>query len=200
MILPDAVTRNFRPSMWDDRELQRDINRYITRQARAMRPDVFAVILDRTAPDQLPAIVWHAWRRRIVPTDTIGEHLGMAFAHCARPGELLTLQRWLTLFSAVGFRIDGEPADRPDEPTRLYRACLPQHTRRMSWTPDLYVAEAYAKAEGHHQPGAGHIYTTLADPQHVLAINEQVLANPDETEWIVDPRHLDITQHEGEPS
>ncbi|MER6402995.1 hypothetical protein ABT269_05565 [Streptomyces viridosporus] len=200
MMLPDAVTTDFHPAMWDDRELQRDINRYITRQARPMRPDVFAVILDRTAPDQLPVIVWHAWRRRVVPTDTIGEHLGMAFAHCARPGELLSLQRWLTLFAAVGFRIDGEPADRPDEPTRLYRACLPEHVRRMSWTPSLRVARAYAQGEGHHQPGADRIYTATVQPQHVLGINDDVLANPDETEWIVDPRHLDIHQHEGNPS
>lgn len=197
MILSEAITREFRPRMWDDRELQRDITRYITQQALPMRPDVFAVILDRTAPNQLPNIVWHAWRRHVVPTDTIGEHLGMAFAHCSRPGELLTQQRWLALFEAVGFRIDGEPADPPTVATRLYRACLPEHTRRMSWTPDLRVARAYATGEGHHQPGAGHIYTTVADPNDVLGINETVLANPDETEWIVDPRHLDITQHEG---
>ncbi|MEV5314259.1 hypothetical protein [Streptomyces sp. NPDC052610] len=197
MILPEALTSDASPRMWRDKELQRDIHRYITRQALAMRPDIFAMILDRTGPDQLPTILWHAWRRHIIPTDALGEHLGMAFAHCARPDELLSQQRWLTLFHAVGFRIDGEPADRPAQPTRLYRACLPQHTRRMSWTPDLHVAHAYATAEGHHQPGAGRIYTTIADPQHVLGINDQVLDNPDETEWIVDPRHLDITQHEG---
>ncbi|AYL34830.1 hypothetical protein ACG2OD_32180 [Streptomyces sp. PDY-4] len=70
----------------------------------------------------------------------------------------------------------------------------------MSWTPDLYVARAYAAGEGHHQPGADRIYTATVQPQHVLAINDAVLANPDETEWIVDPRHLDIHQHEGNPS
>ena len=196
MILPEAITTDYDPRMWADRQLQDDITRYITTQAGALRPDVFAVILDRTHPDRVPTILWHASKRHSITAAVVAQHIGKAFAHCSRPAELLTQQRWLTLFKRAGFTVDGRPTKRPQEPTRLYRAAEPQHARRMSWTPSLDTAHGYAEGQGHSQDGAGRIFTTVAQPHQVLCINDENLANPLEVEWIVDPRRLDIVEYD----
>ncbi|MET9494298.1 hypothetical protein [Streptomyces sp. NPDC006552] len=193
MILPQALATPRSPTLWSDKQLQTDISRYITRQAGALSPDVFASILDRTHPSRLPAVLWHASKRHCITGQTLAQHLGMAFAHCARPAELLPQQHWLTLFKRAGFTQDGQVAKPPATPARLWRAAHPQHARRMSWTPSLDTAHGYAAGDG-HAPGAGRIYTTLAEPHHVLAINDRNLANPIEVEWVLDPRHLHITE------
>ncbi|HEU5419461.1 MAG TPA: hypothetical protein VFV41_17360, partial [Streptosporangiaceae bacterium] len=54
---------------------------------------------------------------------------------------------WLGLFKAAGFTRDGKPAPRPRKRVHLYRGCVPERQRGMSWTTDLAEAGRFACKE-----------------------------------------------------
>lgn len=105
------------------------------------------------------------------------------------PGVALDRDDWRRLFRKAGFTIDGELADRPADPIRLYRGSPNAHKRNFSWTPDRSRAEHFVRARtfGSHQ---AYLWTTLAPPSSLLAYIHE--SGRGEDEWVIDTRGLEI--------
>ncbi|GAA1733014.1 hypothetical protein [Microbacterium paludicola] len=123
------------------------------------------------------------------------------------PMDRRPLGEWIEEFQAVGFfaasyalsiGLDGVHANvnsltfrdmRPREPVPLYRVCTPGREVRAHWTPFISLAARYAPggdARVANQPGA-HLYSTIVEPEGVLAILE--------SEWVIDPRGRVLRDH-----
>lgn len=113
-----------------------------------------------------------------------------AWSVCEFPefGSAVGRRRWLGMFAAAGFTVDGEPADRPHGTVTLYRGATHARRRGMSWSSDLDVARHFA---GGALPGRmpGQVYRLEAPWSAVLA----VINDRNEGEHVVDTRGLTIT-------
>lgn len=114
-----------------------------------------------------------------------------AWSDCEYPefASSVSRRRWLDLFAAAGFTVDGEPAQRPAGIVTLYRGAVHTRRRGMSWTADLAVAEEFAARSAAlrgRQPG--HVYRLDAPWSAVLA----VINGRQECEHVVDTRTLKI--------
>ncbi|MEU3835576.1 hypothetical protein [Streptomyces microflavus] len=179
---------------WKDQQLQSDIRRFFKKERGPLTEDQFNAVMVRAHREAWPELLYTAWVRHRISNDLMGRRVGEAFAFARQPDTLLAASKWLTLFKAAGFRVDGVPAERPEGPRQVWRGSAPEHVRRMSWTPLREVAQAYARGEGTGAPGAGRVYTAFVEPSRVLAINDKVLLNPRETEWVIDARGLTVSE------
>lgn len=104
------------------------------------------------------------------------------------PLKVLGKRAWLTLFKFSGFTIDGKPADRPAEPTRVYRGADEVNRLGWSWTTDIDMARWFAARRlGTCPPRC--VWTLLAPPDRQLAH----IGGPDsrqEAEVVVNARGL----------
>lgn len=125
-----------------------------------------------------------------------------AWREALAPLSWLTRDQWLELFGAVGYCVNGRPADRPTQPLtlwrgvaqcRLSRRMVKKHTNGAitdpaygwSWTDDLQMAREYAKARAVGDL-AGHaaVYRANVPPAALLA---RIIP---EYEYVVDTAQL----------
>ncbi|MEH7328091.1 hypothetical protein CN330_24235 [Priestia megaterium] len=100
---------------------------------------------------------------------------------------------WLPLFKEIGF-ITNYSAVKPVEEVTLYRAVEPNETyiKGMSWTPNLEMAKFVQSFDK-----KARIYTTVVQPEFVLAILEDFPRGQHLIEYVVDYRVLgDIHENE----
>lgn len=108
----------------------------------------------------------------------------------------LTRSRWVALFRANGFSVDGKSADRPGEPVRLFRSCIPlvlsfDMNRRLIPT-DCYgrpvvpdgdvISESWSTTRGMSWTSDGRrarrfarryresVFAATVEPAHLLAV------------------------------
>lgn len=124
----------------------------------------------------------------------------------------LTTARWVELFRANGFSVDGRRADRPAAPVRVFRGCVPmirlfdaamclvdvdgcgrpldpaavveiRDTRiDLAWTSSLRSARAHAR---NCIPGhVGQVFAAAVQPEHLLAVIGG--------EYVIDPAGLSL--------
>lgn len=105
---------------------------------------------------------------------------------------------WIAMFEKAGYTHDGQPADRPSEPVRLFRGCTSEVIFNednyleidprfgMSWTSDVDTARRFAA--GIRGRARGNVYAAVVQPEHLLAyLGPQ---HRDESEFIVHPAGL----------
>lgn len=87
----------------------------------------------------------------------------------------------IDMFRQVGYRVDDQPAQRPERPLTLFRGATEARAYGLSWTVDPQIAAHFAR---HRQGpvGAGRVWRTTVEPDQVLAYLS------DEAEYIVDVR------------
>src|SRR5262249_1565939 len=78
------------------------------------------------------------------------------------------------------------------KPVRLYRGTLPHERRRhlygFSWTSDREIAERFAR--GRRNPDGAVVLETLANPDAVLYVRQNIKGYYEEAEHIIDPYKL----------
>jgi hypothetical protein len=108
------------------------------------------------------------------------------------PEEQLGRPDWLHLFAMAGYTIDGDdravPAQRPAQPTALYRGAPASHRGRMAWTSSLERAWWFARRWPHLGPAS--VWTAQVEPWRLLA----ACNGRNEGEFVINPEDLAITQ------
>lgn len=135
-----------------------------------------------------PALLFDAWFGGQITQTTLAATIGPVWSDAEYP---LALGQWAwrELFAAAGYTVDGQPAERPAGPVRLYRGATPNLRRRWSWTTDSSVAERFAAGDLRGRL-PGKVYEIDAPPASLLcAINDR-----DEFERVVDTRGLRIRE------
>lgn len=111
-----------------------------------------------------------------IDLDDYAEALMQAWVLPRSPLSSIFPEDWIYAFDHVGFRIDGQRADRPTKPVTLYRGG--EDRMGMSWTPDRSVAEHFASAT------YSSLWTCEVPPEAILAIfrngEEEYVINTDE--------------------
>lgn len=138
------------------------------------------------------------------------------WAPCVHAPSAMTVYRWVDLFCANGFTIDGNASGRPRDPVRLFRGCVPlvryfgsgmrlvatddrgfpldlaelvevRDTRLdIAWTSSLRAARRHARNCTPCGREYGQVYSATIAPEHVLAVNG--------ADFVVDPAGLtDVT-------
>ena len=110
-------------------------------------------------------------------TDTVHH----AWSSAEYPEDSMEPDRWAELFEDAGYRIDGAPADRPDEIT-LYRGAPEGRVQRMAWTSSLAVARKFAHSSlrGREE---GRVWSITIPGAWLLAH----ISDREEHEYIVNP-------------
>lgn len=96
--------------------------------------------------------------------------VGPAWSACEYPDRALGRDEWKVLFQLAGFTVDGEAAERPIGPIRLYRGTVPERTRDWSWTDNIEVAKGYAAGTSARRP-VGTVFTAEVPASALLARN-----------------------------
>lgn len=136
-----------------------------------------------------PALLFDAWFGKKINRDTLTAVIGPAWSAAEYPDQNLDRGTWRYLFRKSGFTVDGKPADRPDGPLTLWRGSVPGRRRDWSWSTDRGVAEGYANGTAARRP-QGRLYRVVAPPEALLCANN----GRDEAEYVIDTRHLRITE------
>jgi hypothetical protein len=105
------------------------------------------------------------------------------------PQNYLRQIEWLELFSAAGFTVDGRPAERPADPVKLWRGCVPSRRRRMSWTADRELAQRYADGIAYRAKGI--VFETIVPAASLLCIND---LSRGESEYVINTLGLKIRE------
>jgi hypothetical protein len=75
---------------------------------------------------------------------------------------------WFQVFALAGYTIDGEPAERPGGPVKLFRGAPRSRRFRMAWTDDLATAERFAHG-GLRGREPGRLWAADVAPDRLLA-------------------------------
>lgn len=104
-----------------------------------------------------------------------------AWSAAEYPEDSAETERWIELFEEAGYRVDGEPAPRPDEIT-LYRGAPEGRVQRMAWTSSLAVARKFAHSSlrGREE---GRVWSITIPGAWLLAH----ISGREEHEYIVNP-------------
>ncbi len=142
-------------------------------EALAKLPSSIAIVKGEPISSDLPLLLY-VWRYTDFPT-----------AGCPA-------RSWRAMFRAAGFLSDG--IANPTRRRILYRACTREGRRGMSWTSERWIAEDFADKwfELSLSQKRGHVYRTVAGPEHVLAAIHGRLFRP-EREFIIDAGSLPIS-------
>ena len=140
-----------------------------------------------TADATLEALpeIFEAWTAHIdgnpnVSLDDYAKALMDAWTGPQSPTMDVSPEDWIHAFEHAGFRINGQPADRPAEPVTLFRGGWSWDG--MSWTPSRSVAEWFANENG------GEVWECEVDPDLILAVFDNV--RHDEIEYVLDSGEL----------
>lgn len=168
----------------------------------------------RAVGDDAPALLSDLVEDGTIGLDWPGS-VASVWATTRHAPSALTTARWVALFRANGFTIDGEPASPPADPVRLFRGTVPvirffeaemrlvpiddrggpvdpsavveirDTVRDLAWTNNMRAARQAARW---CLPGrAGAVFTTLVEPEHLLARIG--------TDFVVDPAGLRTVDH-----
>jgi hypothetical protein len=139
-----------------------------------------------------PHLLDFAWASQVISPDTVTRVTSHVWSGVEYPQDWVTRASWIDLFSTAGFTIDGHLAERPTEPVKLWRGCVPRLRRRMSWTSDLEMARkfAFGMLRGREE---GAVYETAAPPYALFCINH---ISRKESEYVINTRGLKISECE----
>jgi hypothetical protein len=136
-----------------------------------------------------PELLWGAWVSKSISTDTMTQVVGGVWSAAEYPEWLLRRRTWITMFTAAGYTVDGQPGERPTEPVTLYRGAPARLARRMSWTSDREQAEWFANREAKFGGSPGNVYTITAPPLSLLCFNGGI-SGRGESEYVINPEGL----------
>lgn len=135
-----------------------------------------------------PEFLGEAYAEGKVTGDTVTVLVGSVWSSAEYPDRHLDHDTWRWLFDAAGFTVDGERADRPAEPMRLYRGSVPERRTDWSWSRDVKVALKFAAGVRGRPPGR--LWAATVPPWRMLAVN----TGRGEDEVVVDTRGLEIAE------
>jgi hypothetical protein len=138
-----------------------------------------------------PLMVWECHQHGSFTDDRVlAMCVTTAWSSAEYPEQSLGRDLWRELFHATGYTVDGVPAERPAEPTRLYRGTTQEGRYGWAWTSDRAVAERFACGVIRGQT-PGRVWTALVEPQRLLAFIHEAQRN--ESEYVVETDGLTIT-------
>lgn len=164
------------------------------RDVRSMTYEMFSRITTYTGRKYGPRVLYVLDMFDALATDTYASAVPSAWGLAEFPGTSLERKAWRALWVKAGFTIDLEPAARPTEPVRVWRASWPKFKGNMSWTADKSRAEWFVQARS----GNMRLYTALVPPERLLGRIHA--AGRSEDEWIVDTRGVQITEVKVDPA
>jgi hypothetical protein len=150
--------------------------------------DQFRKMLGLAGRNVGPGLLLDAWTSHVILPTTVTAVISDVWSGAEYPQDSLTRVDWLDLFEVAGFTVDGRPAERPTEPVKLWRGCVPPLRRRMSWTSDRELAEKYATGMLRGRP-KGVVHETIAPPDSLLCVNH---SSREESEYVINARGLKI--------
>jgi hypothetical protein len=132
-----------------------------------------------------PDLLHWLWRKGRLNKEVLRRVLLDAWRYTDFPTAGCPSRVWRAMFRTAGFLSDG--VAKPTRRRILYRGCTPEGRRGMSWTEARRVAEELCDSwfEKGQAPKRGHLYKTVADPGHVLALIRGGEFRP-EFEFIID--------------
>lgn len=140
----------------------------------------------RVPSPERPHVLW-AFYENDADRGILIRHVGPTWSSIEFPDAALDHDQWAEMFSVTGFTRDGEPAERPTAPIRLWRGSVPERRTDWSWTTDRETAHAFAHGGKGYRPRDGVLWTAVVPPSCLYANNE----SRSEAEWIAEvPDHL----------
>ncbi|RBP64148.1 hypothetical protein DFO66_10720 [Brevibacterium sanguinis] len=126
---------------------------------------------------------------RIDDLDNLADHLGYAWMRESYyPEDLLGQRKWIELFRAVGYVVNGIRTPMTRLPRVIYRTAVPEEVDRMSWTADKATAQALVTNTLYPREDRV-VWVATCKPEAVLARFDD---DPDRVAQIlVDPLMLD---------
>jgi hypothetical protein len=158
--------------------------------------DEFFTLCVRAGRVEGPWLLRRAWGLRVISPETVTASIAMVWSMVEFPQKALERRDWLRLFRVAGFTIDGNATERPGEPVRLYRGCVPRRRTGFSWSANRDMAEWFAarfSAKVGTSPAfrSAFVYETEAPPEALLCIPGEA-GRPREAEYVIDASGLDI--------
>ena len=117
---------------------------------------------------------------------------GFIWSGAEYPDRELEASVWLEMFEAGGYTHDGQPAERPKEPIRLYRGSVADRRLNWSWTERIEVAEKFAAGDRRGRP-LGKVWTAEVEPWRLLCRND----DRSEAEFVINTEGLHVEEWEG---
>lgn len=139
-----------------------------------------------------PCLLSTAVGQRVISSATLAEVIGDIWTSAEFPEQSLGRAEWARLFRMAGFTIDGQLAELPAGPVKLWRGSAYSRRRGMAWTTNLATAKWFAAREklfGHD----GQLWEVAAPAGAILCVNNDYR---DEAEYVLDTRGLRITPAE----
>lgn len=150
--------------------------------------DELASVLLGVGRAHAPGLMWDLHALGVLSKDSYLETAGV-WSMVEYPIRALDGDGWQELFDEAGYTVDGEPAERPTKPVRLYRGAVDESACGWSWTDDLGVARKFASGELWHSGGrAGRVWVATVEPWRLLAR----ISDRQESEYVVDPYGLAV--------
>jgi len=157
--------------------------------ARQLTTGELDYLIGREGRNSGPSLLADAYSQGRISDATVTALIGGIWSGAEYPDRHLDRDEWRWLFDVAGFTIDGEPADRPEQPVLLWRGTVPERRTDWSWSTDRTIAEGYANGTAARRP-VGRLYTVLAPPQALLCANN----GRNEAEYVVDTRGLNVCE------
>lgn len=126
----------------------------------------------RVGAERMPALLAELADAELLTGDVLARAVAEAWSGPRHPARRLDPERWVELFGAAGYAVDGEPARRPAGPVRLYRGAHERDGAGLVWS-----------GERHRDT----VSTALAPPHALLA---RVTGGHGRPRYVVDPTRL----------
>lgn len=145
----------------------------------------WAEISARAGRNDMPYLLVTQWLH-IDKGDRLGA-VHQAWTMAEWPEQCAPAQIWESLFTQVGYGVDGQsaPEGDPNELVTLYRGCIPGRLEGMSWTWNPETALWFAKRFGDE----GQVYQIRIPRSYILA---QFVTARGEDEAVVATSELDM--------
>lgn len=159
-------------------------------------PAELEVMLSRVGRNNEPALLFDLYYAGLLTAEAATRCVASAWSIAEYPQDLIPDDTWRALFDLAGYTVEGQPAERPTEPLRLYRGSPEQFRDRWSWTDDRDSAERFATG-GLRARLPGTIWTAQVEPWRLFChIHEH---SRGESEYVLDTRGLVIERADSTP-
>lgn len=158
---------------------------WASRQTGPLSVETTETLLNRVGRIPAPVLFHGLWRRGYLTAEAT-RLVGQVWSMAEYPDSALGHETWRRMFADAGFTSEGEIAERPTRPVRLYRGSIADRRADWSWTDDLSVAQKYAAGGLAGRPPS-QVWSVVAPPQHLLAWND----GRKESEYVVDTHGLE---------
>ncbi len=157
--------------------------------------DAFYTLCLRAGRVHGPKVLLDSWMQGRIDNAILSNSVAEVWSAAEYPEQALRRCDWRNLFYSAGYTVDGQLAERPTEPIRLYRGSIPQRRCGWSWTGDLDIAQRFAA--GYETGGpigrlAGEVWEIMAPPAALLSH----ITGRQEDEYVVDTRGLRIVRYQ----